>query len=459
MTSNPSQPKALRETTWVLRIRWISLFAQIVVLLVASQVLRIQVSLGAASALVLTNLALNLFFSKWRQRPSAPIDSTVLAILLADIVLLTATLMFSGGPMNPVSVFYIFDVALAAVVLRGHSGWLVATTSSVAYGSLFFLTDEKQIHAIHHGSGFTEHLQGMWLSHTIVAIVMVIFISGLANSLRERERELSAAKELASRHAQLASLATLAAGAAHELGTPLGTIAIAANEMIEVNNRSTLATEVRYELQRDAQLIVDETERCRSILRRMSVDAGRDTAEVPQAITAEELFATVRNHLPAPRRAKLKAGRLDWQSARVVPLGALRRAIGNLVNNALDASTDDCASIDLRVEDDTLVVQVSNVGEPIDAEVLLRIGEPFFTTKEPGNGMGLGVLLVRTLMQDLGGEFRFEHAHGTTTATLRFREIAKQKSQHKLVFDRPRQVDVGERGGPAQFGEKEGTAL
>jgi two-component system, sensor histidine kinase RegB len=453
MTSNSPQPKAIREATWVLRIRWISLFAQVVVLLVAAQVLRIQISLGAASALVLINLALNLFFSKWRQGAHTPIDSTVLAILLADIILLTATLMFSGGPMNPVSVFYIFDVALAAVVLRGYGGWLVATTSSLAYGSLFFLTDEKQIHAIHHGSGFTEHLQGMWLSHTIVAVVMVIFISGLARSLRERERELSAAKELASRHAQLASLATLAAGAAHELGTPLGTIAIAANEMLEVNKRSNPATELDAELQRDAQLIVEETERCRAILRRMSIDAGRDTAEVPQAITAEEIFATVREHLQIPRRAKLRAGLLDWRGARVVPFGALTRAIGNLVNNALDASTNDSASVDIGVEDDDLVVRVSNAGKPIDAEVLARIGEPFFTTKEPGSGMGLGVLLVRTLMQDLGGEFRFDHAHGTTTATLRFRECTAKKSQREVVSDG---LAGSEHGSPV--GRKEGAA-
>src|SRR5690606_7886748 len=125
---------------------------------------------------------------------------------------------------NPFTVFYLVHVALAALLLDTKGALLLSLFTSACFASLFLLGGHDA-HA-HHGADFSSHLQGMWVSYTLAACFVGYFVAKMTRALQRRERELSELGQIAARAEKLASLSTLAAGAAHELGSPLGTIAI-----------------------------------------------------------------------------------------------------------------------------------------------------------------------------------------------------------------------------------------
>ena len=249
----------------------------------------------------------------------------------------------------------------------------------------------------------------------MVAAVLIAFFTGkVSDAMRRREREVLALQEQVSRHERLASLATLAAGAAHELGTPLGTIAVVARELERY--AAGLPDDAVRE---DAKLIRSQVERCRLILQRMSADGAEPIGEAARAVDAGSLLDEVRGHFPESANGSLiieaPAG-----LAAVLPVQATIQALVALVQNALDAS--DAGQVVLRAAgaDHDIKFVVTDSGYGMPEGVLRRVAEPFFTTKEPGKGMGLGTFLVRTFAERLGGSLAFESSPGKgTTATLR----------------------------------------
>jgi two-component system sensor histidine kinase RegB len=210
------------------------------------------------------------------------------------------------------------------------------------------------------------------------------------------------------------SLATLTAGAAHELSTPLATIALAARELEHAAaQRGTVP-----DLAEDARLIRTEVDRCRSILDQMSGRAGGMVAGDPEPIELPSLAAGLRARLSAEEAARLQVlVSPERPSPVILPRDGLSQAVLSLVRNAFDASRVNPASpvvVNVVRAADRLRVTVRDEGEGMPADVLKRAGEPFFTTKEPGRGLGLGLFLARVFAERLGGELAIESEKGTT---------------------------------------------
>jgi two-component system sensor histidine kinase RegB len=259
------------------------------------------------------------------------------------------------------------------------------------------------------------HLRGMWVAFGVAASFIVYFLLRIRRALALREAELAASRRLAARQERLASLATLAAGAAHELSTPLGTIAVV---MIELQRRAS-ALGADAEAMEDLRLVRGQVDRCRAILERMSTDAGETIGESPVATPLGALIEGALADLPpaiAVQRS-LDAGAAAW-CVRVPPR-AFGQALRGLVKNAQEASPPG-APVSVAVRDDggSVAVEVSDRGPGIPAAVLERIGEPFFTTKPTGKGMGLGVFLARTTLERLGGNLRITSSSAGTRALL-----------------------------------------
>jgi two-component system sensor histidine kinase RegB len=254
-----------------------------------------------------------------------------------------------------------------------------------------------------------SHVHGMWVALSLSAIFVVFFVQRVAAALADRERELAAAREQGARREKLASLATLAAGAAHELGTPLGTIAIVAKEL-----ERALASDAREEVRGDLRLIREMVTRCRAILNRMSARAGENAGEALERIPAQAWTDAALDGLPA--RTRVRVERLDAGATVVGPPLALGDALRGLLKNALQASAPD-APVALRItaERGRVRAAVTDRGPGMPPEVLARVGEPFFTTKGPGDGMGLGLFLTRALAEQLGGEFHIASRPGEGT--------------------------------------------
>jgi two-component system sensor histidine kinase RegB len=204
----------------------------------------------------------------------------------------------------------------------------------------------------------------------------------------------------------------MAAGAAHELSTPLGTIAVVAKEL----ERDLAHTKVPDEVRDDLCVIRTELERCRVILNRMSIDSGHAIGETLADVTTEQLIQNVLKSLPAAKRVSVtwSDGARLWRLR--VPEEGLAQALRALVQNALDVCpTDGLVQVGVSGNADGLEIAIRDSGPGMEAEVLRRVGEPFFTTKDPGAGMGLGIYLARSIIERLGGSLDIDSKPGSGT--------------------------------------------
>jgi len=403
--------------SWILRLRWGAVAGQTLTIALATLALHLSLPLVPLAALVgvtaLSNVALLYVV---RTRPASISPHLVAGVLAADTLVLCGLLYFTGGPSNPFSVLYLVQVTLAALVLGMRWAAALVALSAASYAFLFFanvpLAGMEHMH--HGGSAFALHLQGMWAAFTLAAGLIAFFVTRLARALRERDEQLAAAQERAARNEKLASLSTLAAGAAHELGTPLATIAVAAKEL--ARGAEALRGDAAEALREDARLIREEVDRCRDIVQQMSARAGESLGEAPERVRLAAIGAAVRARLPEDRRALFDAEYTDPELVLVTPARGLAQALASLVKNAFEASAEG-ARVSLHAAQDGSSVRfvVSDTGSGIPAAQLARIGEPFFTTKPPGSGMGLGVFLARAFVERLGGRFEIESAPGRGT--------------------------------------------
>jgi len=211
-------------------------------------------------------------------------------------------------------------------------------------------------------------------------------------------------------------------GAAHELGTPLGTIAVVAKEL----ERYASALSGSDSVLEDARLIRSEVERCRRILERMSVQGAEPMGEAARKILVADLLNEVVEQLPESQRTVVVVEVEDEGLAAVLPEQATLQSVAALLQNAIDANREQRPVI-VRASGagPELSISIRDRGHGMPESVLRRIAEPFFTTKEPGKGMGLGTFLVRTFAERLGGRLLFESTDGQGTVVTLLLPLGK----------------------------------
>jgi len=326
-------------------------------------------------------------------------------------------LALTGGPMNPFSLLYLVQITLSAVVLRKIWTWALGVLSTVCFGLLFFFRAPSDAFQGHHvEQGLSPHLVGMWIAFVIAVGLITFFTGKIAEALRTREQEVLVLQDQVSKNERLASLVTLAAGAAHELGTPLGTIAVVAKEL----ERYAADIQSNKAVLEDARLIRAEVERCRRILERMSARSAKPMGEMLMRVSVRDFLSEIVGQFPEQQRGLLKIELPDETLGASLPVQATAQSVAALVQNALDANLDERQILIIATENGSdLRIAIRDQGHGMPATVLRRIAEPFFTTKQPGKGMGLGTFLVRTFAESLGGRVLFDSIQGEgTTVTL-----------------------------------------
>jgi len=390
---------------WLARMRWGALGIQAASILIASETFSVQLPVVSMWTLVAVGAVSNLWLVYRRDRAGHPG-----AFLVLDVALLTGLLYLSGGPTNPFSIIYVVYIAMSAVMLAPKWTWAIAGLSILSFAALFVVhVPSEHLGHAEHGGGFQTHLYGMLIALVLAVALITYFVSQLSLELRSRERALAEAEERTHRWGKLASIATLAAGAAHELGTPLGTIAVAAKEM-ERQARKVPGAEALVE---DAELIRAELERCRLVLDRMAAAGGEHVGEALRSISVEDLFVEVRARL-SPEQAQRWLTTTEV-SAVHAPKEALVQMVENIARNGFDACDTGRVSLDVRKVDRGVELCFADEGYGMDEHVAQRATEPFFTTKGRGDRMGLGLFLARTLVDSLNGALTIESATGRGT--------------------------------------------
>ena len=399
---------------WLVRLRWGAVVGQLITIGVVKLGLALPLPVTPLLLLVGLEAASNAGWAL--RRSSTPVRDWWLGATMAlDVLVFSGLLFFSGGPVNPFSFLYLVPISLAAVILSSGWTWALVVLSLVCSAVLFAWHQPLELGDTH-VEHMALHLRGMWVAFVVSAAFIVYFLRRIRKALAEREAELEGSRSLAARQEKLAALATMAAGAAHELATPLGTIALVAKEL-EHNAVRSASPEVMIE---DVRLVRSQVDRCRDILNRMSADAGEAMGESFVDASVGELLTRSLNGVAGGGQIQAAVDPPLLGVKLHVPSRALTEAIRGVLKNAQDASPPGQSPwVTVRRAGGFVQLVVADRGPGIAPEILRRIGEPFFTTKPPGQGMGLGFFLARTIVERLGGWLQLRSEVGSgTTATI-----------------------------------------
>lgn len=395
---------------WFIRLRWFAFLGQLLVLALAVGHFALSlpwISIAISLSLIpLSNITAQMSIKKYFSE-----KLLVGGLLALDTFILTAILCLAGGPTNPFTIVYLLHVVLAAVMLTPVWTWGIAILSSFGFGVLFLLSipvPEWESHGAHHG--LSLHLHGMLFAYIVVALLVAHFLSKIVGELQRKERKLQRLETLEANQQRLASLTTITANAAHELGTPLSTIAVVSHEL----GRMLLKRDADRDLLDDIALLKNETARCKAIIQELSERTGDLIGEVPQSLRVQDLLHDAIRPIKSDCEIKIIG---SVEIFMRVPRKALVLAVRALVKNAVEATNGDNKPIEIeaQINGAEILLEIRDSGIGMDGEALERIGEPFFSTKGQGKGMGLGVYLSKLTVEQLGGSLVFKsiYSHGT----------------------------------------------
>jgi len=396
-------------------LRAIAVAAQYATLALVYRILAIELEWLPMLATITGLAALNLL-TWWRLRADRPVSNPELfAQLCADVLALSILLYYGGGSTNPFISLFLLPLVIAAAALPRSYTWAMAGITTGCYTLLmkFYLPlpmgseHEMMDHAMPQDNAFNMHVIGMWLGFVISAAVIAYFVVKMAQAVRSRDETLARVREETLRNERIVALGTQAAGAAHELGTPLSTLSVIIGELKRDNA-------VLPEWRDNLAILDDQVRACKRILGKLLSNAQDSVTQAAQPLekfladTLDE-WQLLRPALPCRYQT---TGTQPAPQLRIDP--ALRAALLNLLNNAADASPE---GIDIEAHWDAgnFTLKIYDHGPGLTPEAAARAGSAFFTTKEEGKGLGL--FLANATVERMGGKVRLFNREGGGATT------------------------------------------
>tara|TARA_B110000879_G_C11166484_1_gene511495 strand:+ start:1220 stop:2494 length:1275 start_codon:yes stop_codon:yes gene_type:complete len=379
-------------------IRAVALLGQIVALIYFTLISPIGLP-ATAIAMILVIYALVTAATWQRSRMQVPItDNEFFGHLLAELLFFSLLLYFSGGASNPFISYYLIPISIAAITLSRRYSIFVALTALAAYSLLlkYYMPISALAPSHHHGGGDNSlHILGMWANFAISAGIIIYFISRMASTLKIQQQELALQREAQLRDEQLLAVGTLAAGTAHELGTPLNTMKLIVDEMLLDSKDNT-----------DLSLLSQQIDQCKTTLKQLLTTAEESQSDRLNAQPVQAYFATVleRWQLMRPTlNANIHSS--GGPDSHAVFHPTIAQSILNLLNNAADASST--VDVELSWDSTTATIVIRDYGAGLNPEKIERLGEAFVTDK--ADGLGLGLFLSQATLSRFGGSVSLQN--------------------------------------------------
>ena len=387
-------------------LRWVAILAELGLVLLTRQWLETGVSLEPVLAICTAQLGLNLASMAFGGRAGAASDGQLFAQLLFDVAALTAITYLAGGSTNPLISLYLLWIAVGAAMLQARLATVLAALSIACYSLVNFMHADVHIHDPQ--KALEIHLIGMWLIFVFSAIAICWSVIRLTAAVRQRDAELAAAREAALRNERVVALGNLAAGAAHELGTPLATMAVLAGELLRESNQAPAQRS-------DLELMQSQINDCKRIITQLAAQAGASRAEALRLVTLDAWLDELLERWRVQRPVVAPSVHLD--GARPGPRLAIDNTLGqallNLFNNAADASPDK-VEIEGNWDEKELRLRVLDRGGGIPNVVQERLGRDVVSTR--GEGRGMGLVLAYAAIERSGGRLALKAREGGGTA-------------------------------------------
>ncbi len=415
----------LMRLTLVRGITWTGFLAAIIFGL---EVVHFQLNVLAVFPTIIAMALINLL-TWWRLNWPRPVtDLEYLSHLLIDIIGLSFLFYWTGGAHNPFISYFLVPLTISAATLPWRFTWILASCILASYTFLMFFNYPVPQLSHHHdsGSNLSLHILGMWANFILSTGLITVFVYKMAQSLRNRDADLSETREQALRDEQIMAVATQAAGTAHELGTPLSTLAVMLKEMSNEHQNQP-------ELLADLQLLRRQVDTCKVTLQALVSNADRARLLNPESKPIKEFLKEVLEHWEVLRPDVRYC--IDWPKDSlpepwILADITLQQALINLLNNAADASGKKPVTISMEWSALEVQIEIHDQGPGIPLEIAERLGQTFISTKS--KGLGLGLFLTHATINRLGGAVRlYNHSQGGTLTEVRvpvFAQPSKESS-------------------------------
>ena len=393
----------------LIRLRWLAVAGQSAALVVTSQILGFPVPvlpfvLALAASAILNLVLRSKFAVSYRLS-----DRAASALLAFDVVQLAVLLYLTGGLENPFALLFLAPVMISATVLPPRQTLMIGIIVVISATIIGFYYLPLPWFA---GEAFDLPLLyrlGSWFAILLGVAFIGVYAWRVAEEARQLAEALSATELVLAREQHLTQIDGLAAAAAHELGTPLATIALVAKELEKTGPQDGLIGD-------DIRLLVQQVSRCREILKTLN-SLGHEEAGPLGMMTLGLLLEEV----IAPQRSfgieleVILQGSGEEPRLRRNP--AILYGLGNLVENAVDFASK-AVLIEALWDDQRVTIRIADDGPGFSPEILARLGEPYVTSRigprrtksDEESGLGLGLFIAKTLLERSGAALTFSNA-------------------------------------------------
>ena len=382
-------------------IRWIGISGQLFALGLVAFVLRFDVNGKITVPLVLVSALLNLWFSLRSDKNKRLPDSQARAHLAFDLFHVAALLFATGGLSNPFCMLMLVPTTVSATMLTRQSTYGLIALSLGLVTSLAFtpfpLPWDGQAPVVE-----PLFLTAIWISLCFTLVFLAVYMARVGRESRMRARALVATQFALEQEQKLAALGALAAAAAHELGTPMGTIMLAAKDLLTSWQGDT-------DTRVDLELILSEITRCRNILAELR---EHKKAGLDEHFTMMPIAAILREAAAPHEQRGIGIDFAVGPSANfdIARTPEIIHSIRSIVENAVGFARN-YVIVAADMSDDVLMITIDDDGPGFDPHIVRNLGEPYVTTRSPrpgrDGGLGLGLFIAKSLLERMGASLSF----------------------------------------------------
>ena len=393
----PPTDAGRRNMLLLLQLRWVAVAGQLVTIAVATELMDVRLPLVPLLIVPALLTAINLVSIPLLKKRVGVSNLELTTALLVDVAALGWQLYHSGGLTNPFTSLFLLQVVIGAILLEPRSSWGIVAATLVALGTLT-LDPEPLVLPPHHAADpLRLYLAGSLVCFVIGAVLLVTVVTRISRNLREADAALAVIRQRAAEEDHIVRMGLLASGAAHELGTPMSSMAVILGDL--ARHPIVARTE---DLQTDVGEMQAELQRCKLIVSGILMSAGEVRGENPAATTVRAFVADVVADWRERTAGEIRLHDDFDEDVAIVSDPALRQVIGNVIDNALEVSPDGLVVHSQRI-DDALVLDVFDKGPGFSPTMLEDFGRPYASTKGRSGG-GLGLFLVVNVLRKLGGK-------------------------------------------------------
>ena len=397
-------------------IRGVALLGQWLALFFFSYIQPIDLPVSALTTVLSIYTAITA--ATWlRGRTRVPVaDREFCVHLLIDIFFFSVLLYFSGGASNPFVSYYLIPISIAAITLPQRLNLFIALAALSSYTLLLTqylplaaiapldtaaITANHQgaVHATGHSSSANLHILGMWANFAISALIISYFIRRMASTVKRQQQKIAEQREIQLRDEQLLAVGTLAAGTAHELGSPLNTMKLIVDELVADSARPNA----------DLTLLQQQIKRCKNTLKKLLMTAEESQSSSSVAVPVEQYFTDLVERWQIMRPDLRVSISLQANQRLAVFHPTVEQSLINLLDNAAAASPE-VIDLDISYSGDMANITIRDYGSGLNGRTMDELGQAFVSHK--AEGLGLGLFLSQATLSRFGGSVCLGNAPG-----------------------------------------------